>query len=142
MKRRYFCFGKRGKNLLWSNLLFILLNLAVFSGLIYFAFSASNGSGVYEEVYAKEIGLVLDSARPGMVIKIDFSKGFEIAEKNKKSNSEGMVEIKDNEVIVNLGYRRGYAFIYFSDYDVEKRFEDEYQTLVLEISEKGVKDDE
>lgn len=88
---------------------------------------ASSGAEVYEEAYAKQIGFLLDNAKPGMQIKIDFTKGLKVAEKNferklTETEKENLVWIGDGEVIIKLLDKGGYKFRYFSDYEVSEYF--------------------
>jgi len=121
---------KKG-GIIFPTVIFIVFNVMFFSMLLYFVFHASTGAFVYEQAYAKEIALVLDKAKPGMQIKIDFEKGFEIAEKNKYKKD--LVKIKDNSVIVSLNRNGGYSFDFFSDYDVDILRDGNF--IILEVKE-------
>ena len=67
----------------------------------------------------KEIALIIDNAKPGMIVSLDFSKYVEIAEKNKKP-IENVVKLNkgENRIEVNLKQKGGYSYQYFSDYEV------------------------
>ena len=129
-------FGKRGaSDLLYPVVIFIVVNLLFFSMLLIFVYRQQSGALIYEQAYAKQIAMMIDYAKPEMGVPINFSKGIEIAKKNGKTS--GLVEIddKNREVIVKLDERGGYAFKYFSDYDVKIEFADNF--LLIYIKEKG-----
>ena len=125
--------NKRGENLIFPIVIFIVLNLIFFSLLLMFVFKSSTGALVYEQAYAKQIALLIDSAKPVTQFSIDFTKGFEIAEKNELSFEEkkNLVEFKDNRVIVKLDDKGGYGFGYFSDYGVSSYFDENLLIVIL-----------
>ena len=124
-------FKDRKGEILFPVVMFIVLNLIFFSMLLFFVYKASLGALVYEQAYSKEIALMLDGAKPGMQFKIDFTKGLEVAEKNKWTGA--FVQIKDNSVVVSLDKRGGYTMNYFTDYKVGVSYEEKF--LVLEVME-------
>jgi len=134
MKRGLFILNKRAESLILSPVLFIILNLIVFMALLAFVVKSSTGAVVYEEAYAKQIALLLDKAKPGMQIQLDFEKGLKIAEKNKYAGKIVSIDKENNEVIVKLALRGGYGFKYFSDYDVVSYFNK--NILVIIVDEK------
>jgi len=119
--------NKKGSDMLFSPLIFIILNIVFFGILLAFVVKASTGAMVYEQAYAKQVALLVDGAKPGMQILVDFKEGIKNA-KGKK----GLIKI-DNEtkqVIVNLKGKGGYGYKYFSDYDVNV-YEDLEERLVV-----------
>ncbi|MEK6757997.1 MAG: hypothetical protein AABX88_02610, partial [Nanoarchaeota archaeon] len=74
--------NKRG-NILTENIVFILLNLAFVAILVLFVFSKTGDVALLEEKYAKQIALVLDSAKPGMEISMNLEVAVDKAEKEK-----------------------------------------------------------
>jgi len=134
MKRGLFILNKKADSLIMSPVLFIILNLIVFMALLAFVVKSSTGAAVYEEAYSKQIALLLDKAKPGMQIQLDFEKGLEIAEKNDYNGKIVSIDKESNEVIVKLALRGGYGFKYFSDYDVISYFNK--NILVIIVDEK------
>lgn len=130
MKKR---FNKKGEIVL-STVIFIVLNLIFFSMLIFFVLRASTGVGVYEQVDAKQIALLIDAAKPGMELRLDLAKEREMAVKNKQ-NPDNIVEIDNSEkkVIVSLASGKGYSYNYFMNYKVETEFEED--VLVMNVFE-------
>src|SRR3990167_9089783 len=70
--------NKKGLDLMHSTIIFIVLNLIFF--LAMFAFVARTGSNaaIYEQIYAKEIALAIDQARPGTTISIFYGQEADI----------------------------------------------------------------
>jgi len=126
--------NKKAENLLFPTVIFIVLNIIFFGILLIFVFKSSSGALVYEQTYAKQIALLIDEAKPGMIIKLDMEKGKEIADKNNLDESK-IVDIKDNLVKVVLGNKGGYSFKYFLDYDVSYYFDN--NVLIIVVNEKG-----
>ena len=98
-----------------------------------------------EQIYAKEIAMIGDSAKPLMMIKIDMSKGEKIAEKNGIDFSN-IVRIDGNIVEVKLTSKGGYKYSFFNDVDLnayaEKNNRNEYTGMyVLTINEKGAQNE-
>ena len=75
-------------------------------------------TAVLEERYAKQIAMIVDSAKPGMEIRINMEKAFEEADKNNW-NRDGIVSIKDGLVNVKLNEKgKGYSYSFFNDVEV------------------------
>lgn len=121
-------FRKRG-NFAWDVAVHLIIVLLVFSSVALFVSKQADGSYVYEEIYAKEIGLIIDSSKPGMEVFIDFAKGYEIAEENKKTGK--LVSYSDNIVDVSLANRGSYVFEVFTDYEVELIEDRENKKLII-----------
>ena len=79
-------------------------------------------AAVLEEGYAKKIALLIDSAKPGMVISLDMEEGVDIAKKEKWS-VERIVTIQDNIVRVQLREKGGYSYSFFNDVNVNVNFD-------------------
>ena len=124
---------KRGDDLLYSALVFILVNLAFFVLMFLFVARAGHGTSIYEQIYAKQIALLIDSAKPGTTFDIDISKLYELAE---KSNYEGnFVEINpdENKIIVKLTDGEGYSFQHFNGASIVWGLKNEEKKLHIEI---------
>jgi len=121
MKKRerqgYFLKSKKGE-MLTENVVFIILNLAFFSIIILFLFLKMGDAAPIEERYAKQIALLIDAARPGMLITLDISEAVEKAE-DKSWPLEGIISIKDNCVTVKLRDDGFYTYSFFNDVDAQ-----------------------
>ena len=107
---------KRGEILI-SNVVFIILNLAFLLILVLFLLNQGNGAIVLEESYAKQIALLIDSATPAMLIKLDMEKARKLAQDNGVPFSE-VVQIEGNVVRVRLSEKGGYTYSFFNDVEV------------------------
>ena len=112
--------NKRADNLLIERIIFLTLNVVFFIVMLMFVNSSGNRDFVYEQIYAKEIALIIDNAKPDMAILFDVSELIEIAKENRKDVSEIIkLDKEDNIVWVSLKGDRGYSYKYFSGSDVE-----------------------
>jgi len=108
--------NRRG-TLLLENVIFIILNLAFFAILILFLFKQGSGAIVLEQSYAKNIALLIDSAKPITEMKMNMKDAMDLAEKNGV-NREEIVKIDANVVKVKLTQKGGYEYSFFNDVDV------------------------
>ena len=84
-----------------------------FSILIVFVFSRSGGSAVKEEELAKQVSLIIDSAKPEMIIKINVEDYLKLA---KKENYNGeIITIKENLVTAKFRDKGGYSYSFFNN---------------------------
>jgi len=128
-------FKKKGSsNVLGPVVIFIILNLMFFSLLLYFVIKQASGAIVYEELYAKKIALLVDSARCNTDIVVDVSELSEVLKKNNYELSDvfGFNSAK-SEVVVRVASKGGYAYRHFSD--CELSFEIIGENLILKIGE-------
>lgn len=110
---------KRGAILI-ENIVFIILNVLFLSVLVLFLVKQGSGASVLEQSYSKQIAMIVDSAIPGMEIKLDMEKAKKTAEKNG-IDFEDAVTIKENIVEVKLGEGKGYEYAFFNDVFVSAR---------------------
>ena len=129
--------NKRGTSILTENVIFIILNLIFLTILILFVFSKSGGAAVLEEKYAKQIALIIDSAKPIMKITLNMQDALDKKEKDWKD--EGIVSVKDNIVTVRLREKGGYSYHFFNDVDVNKPYPDGKGNYIIIINNYGEK---
>tara|TARA_Y100000034_G_scaffold101437_1_gene125757 strand:- start:1800 stop:2207 length:408 start_codon:yes stop_codon:yes gene_type:complete len=111
---------KRG-NILVENTIFIVLNLIFLTILVLFLFSKVGSAAVLEEKYAKQIALMIDSAKPGMEIHLNMEKAFE--KKEDSWDIKNVVSINDNVVTVKLREKgNGYSYSFFNNVELEKPY--------------------
>lgn len=108
--------SKRG-TILVENIIFIILNLLFLTVLVLFLIKQGSGAIVLEQAYSKQIAMLVDSAKPVMLIKMDMDKGKSIAESNG-INFGSVVSITGNMVSVKLTEKGGYSYSFFNDVDV------------------------
>ena len=132
--------SKRG-NILTENIIFIILNIIFISILILFLFSKMGDSAVLEEKYAKQIALIIDSAKPGMEIDLEMKDAIKKAKKDwGEDRIDDIVKIDKNFVAVKLREKGGYTYSFFNDVEVSAYPDQDYQSYIFLIDEKNVEE--
>ncbi|HLA23445.1 MAG TPA: hypothetical protein VJZ93_02835 [Candidatus Nanoarchaeia archaeon] len=126
--------SKRGQ-ILPENVIFIVLNLIFLTILILFIYSKSGGEAVLEEKYAKQIALIIDSARPGMEIHLNMEDAFEKADKNGFSRDK-IISIEENLVTVKLREKGGSSYYFFNDVGLSVYYDSELKKDYVIIAGK------
>ncbi len=101
-------------NILTENIIFLVLNIVFLMILVIFLFSKTGSAVVLEEKYAKQIALIIDSAKPGMTIHLNMKDAIKIADKENK-DLNNIISIQDNVVHVQLREKGGYSYSFFND---------------------------
>ena len=130
---------RRGANILTENIIFILLTLIFFAILITFIFSRTTSAVLIEEELAKQIALIIDSARPETIIKMNVEKAVEKAEKSRYAGN--IITVENNLVNVKLHEKGGYTYSFFNDVSVSvfpdsPDSEGKIKDYIIVISEK------
>ena len=99
-----------------ENIIFIILTLIFFSILITFVFTRSSGNAIKEEELAKQVALIVDSAKPGMIIKINVEDYLELAK--KENYDKNIITINGNLVTAKFREKGGYSYSFFNDVSV------------------------
>jgi len=107
--------NRRG-NILIENVIFIILNVVFLAILAGFIYKQGNGVTVLEQSYAKNIALLIDSAKPITEMTLSMEDAFKLAKKNKIPNEE-IVTINGNIVTVKLSSDSGYQYSFFNNVD-------------------------
>jgi len=126
--------SKRG-TILAENIIFIVLNLIFLTILIIFLFSKMGDAAVLEERYAKQIALIIDSAKPVMEIHLNMEDAIKEASKEKWEGD--IVTIQENIVKVKLREKGGYSYSFFNDVDVTAYPDINGEGYILTINEKN-----
>ena len=105
---------KRGK-ILVENIIFIIITLVFLSILVVFIAKQGAGAKNLEQSYAKQIVLLIDSAKPGMVIHTDMKDAVDNDEEWFLENFDQVVRINDNIVTVKISDKGGYSYSFFND---------------------------
>ncbi|MBS3079322.1 hypothetical protein J4218_04325 [Candidatus Pacearchaeota archaeon] len=129
--------GKKGAEGLLETIVFLILNMIFFVIMMLFAYNSGTQSFIYEQAYAKQIALLIDNAKPDMVVMVDINELIPIAlKKNRAIEKVFVVDEKTNEIKVSLNPTGGYSYKYFSDNSV--KFEIKEGNLLITIGKKGV----
>ena len=113
-------------NILTENIIFIVLNLIFFTILILFVFLITGDAALLEEEYAKQIALIIDASRTGMIIHLNMENAIEKAKKEwGEDKIKNIVSITGNTVTVKLRDKGGYSYSFFNDVDAFAFFDNE-----------------
>ena len=91
-----------------------------------------SGDVTSEQIYAKQIALIIDKADVGMKINLDVSKLHDIAEGNDYRGQIINIDNELNVVRVNLVKGKGYEFKFFNGRDIVWELNEE-EELVFEV---------
>ena len=129
--------NKKGVENVAEQVIYLLVALVFFVFLLFFVNRTGSGALFLEQVYAKEIGLLIDQAKPGTLIYVDISDGYKIAKDNNLALGD-IVKINKNEVVIRLSQSKGYSFKFFSDLKInEPTFgSGNPNVLIISIGEK------
>ncbi|MBI2044059.1 hypothetical protein HYT24_01720 [Candidatus Pacearchaeota archaeon] len=108
---------KRNGQILTETVVFITLNLIFLTILMLFVLSKTGNEAFYEEKYSKQIALMIDSAKPGMIIHLNMEDAMNLASKNKVP-IENVVSINGNLVTVKLSDKSSQSYSFFNDVSV------------------------
>ena len=106
---------KRGQ-ILVENVVFIILNLIFLTILILFIYSKTGSEALLEEKYAKQIALIIDSAKPGMIIVLNMEDAIKKADGNWDLNK--VISVSGNTVTVKLREKGENSYSFFNDISV------------------------
>lgn len=122
--------NKKGKigDILMDNIIYLVLVIIFFSGMMAFVYSKMNGASVWEDFYAKEAAKVIDSAQAGDIVMLDVQQASDIAKKNGVADFEQMFQFDKakNEVCVQLSRGGKSCYNYFTNVDIVKVHENKW----------------
>ena len=128
--------NKKGVDNLMENIVFILLVLVFIALMIFPITRAGSQSILFEQIYAKQIALIIDKAQPGMEIEVDIFNAYSLAKKNRFSGNIVSIDNNENKVNVKLVDGKGYNYYYFNDVDVVWNLDKEKRVISLKIVER------
>lgn len=118
--------------ILVGNIVFIILNLLFLTMLILFITRQGGGVIILEQSYAKQIALIMDSAKPGMQIYLNMENALEIAkEKWGEDHLNEIVGIRDNMVRVRLSDKSGHSYSFFNNITIKGYYYDKLNGYVI-----------
>lgn len=100
--------------MLSSVVIFLILNVIFFAAMLFFIAWAGTGVSIKEQIYAKEIALLIDQAKPGTTITMNISELYNLAEKNKYKEIPFNINYEENKITVKLIEGKGYSYYYFT----------------------------
>ncbi len=128
---------KKKGQILVENVVFIILNLIFLTILILFIYSKIGSESLLEEKYSKQIALLIDSAKPGMIIHLNMEDAINEAKKN--NFNENIVFVSGNTITVKLREKGENSYSFFNDVDVsvypDKKNEDnKIENYIIKIN--------
>ncbi len=121
---------------LMENIVFILL-VVVFSSVMFFAITkAGNQAAIYEQIYSKELSLIINKAKPGMEIELDIFDMYRIARKNNFDGNIINIINEENKINIKLSNGGGYNYFFLNDVDVAWNLKKDERKLILKIIER------
>jgi hypothetical protein len=140
----YFTFGKKGdaEEVSWPQVIFLVLVIAFMAVFFIFAKDSLTGSLIQEEVYAKKIALMINSAQPGTDLLIDITSLKKIAIKNGVSEDlqNRTITLNNNAVLVSTrSGGKAYVYSYYSDYNISGKMNPIGEKLFYLIKVEGRK---
>ncbi len=130
--------NKKADVALINVIMFLVLNLIFVLALFVFIDYVGSRALIYEQSYAKQIALIIDNAKPDMVVSLDVSDGLEVAKKTENDFSNAF-ELKQGRIYVDLGKGGGYSYEYFTNYKIDLNLQGD--ELLISIQEKEVSDE-
>ena len=103
---------KKKGNILTENIIFLVLTLVVISILLMYTVTQSSHAGEIEEIYAKQVALMLDGVKPNSII---YLKADKILDKAEDLYKENPFIIENNKVIVKIVSGGGYSYSFFNN---------------------------
>jgi hypothetical protein len=103
-----------------DNLIYLILLVIFFAGMMMFVYSKTNGASVWEDYYAKDIVKIIDLSNPGDMVMLDVQKATGIAQKNKVDSFEEIFQFDNikGELCVKLSRGRASCYSYMNDVNV------------------------
>lgn len=110
--------NKQASDTLWNQLIFIIIVVAFAALIMLFVVRFGSRAVLREEIYAKQIALAIDKAKPGTEIIMDISEVIKTAKDNKFKGDLIKIDNENNKVSVHLISGKGYSYTFFSDNEV------------------------
>lgn len=78
-------------------------------------YRVQHNTALYEQLYAKEIALVIDRAEPGMEVQFDLTRAYNLATKNNLKGEIMRIDPREHTIIVRLTDGKGYSYHFFNN---------------------------
>jgi len=128
--------NKKGSDLVFPIVIFLVLNIAFFVIMMLFVQRVSSSAMIFEEAYAKKIGLLLNRAEPEMKFEIDVSDLVKVALKNgiepEHLNRIINIDTEKGKVFVRAKQEGGFNYHFFSEIKINQNRESPTTRLNVE----------
>ncbi len=108
-------------DIIWDNAIYLIVLVLFFMGMFVFLQQQTNGAGVWEDFYAKEIAKTVNLAKPGDEIKLDVQKATIVAKKSKVDSFNHLFEFDNVNSKVCISLNRGgrkTCYSYYNNVDI------------------------
>ncbi|MBR9704611.1 hypothetical protein GOV12_04310 [Candidatus Pacearchaeota archaeon] len=122
---------KKGSVIILNTIVFIVIVVLFSAIMIFFAIRMGKSAPTFEELFSKQIALVIDKSLPGTNISMDISSLYEISRDNEYQGDLVKIDNKNNFVFIKLVNGKGYSYKFFSDYDILWNIEDKRLYLYI-----------
>ena len=108
---------KAAENVITSTVVYLLIAILFFAGMLLILWNQTNGASVWEEYYSKELTKLINLAKPGDEIIIDVQKATQVAKGNEVATFSEIFSFDNAEkkVCVKLSQGRQTCYSYFND---------------------------
>ena len=109
--------NKAAENVITSTVVYLLIAILFFAGMLLILWNQTNGASVWEEYYSKELTKLINLAKPGDEIAIDVQKATQVAKDNNVATFSEIFTFDNAEkkVCVKLSQGRQTCSSYFND---------------------------
>src|SRR3989338_2434659 len=122
--------NKKSESFLIEQLVFILLTL-VFVVIGIFIVRTGDNTAFIEQIYAKQLALIINKAEAGMESEIDITRLLNLAQKNKFNGNIITIDNNENKVNIKLTQGSGYEYYFFNDNNIVWNVNKEERKLIL-----------
>jgi|APSaa5957512576_1039674.scaffolds.fasta_scaffold74472_2 hypothetical protein len=126
---------KKAVNVTLENIVYTLFLVFFVVSVTFLIVRPSGGVSAYEQIYAKQIALMIDKAEPGMKIEMDIYDIYILAKENDFNGKWINIDNDKNGVKVMLDKGEGYRFSYFNDVSIVWNVDKDAKILSMKIIE-------
>jgi hypothetical protein len=134
--------NKKASELLTSAIVFIIAVLLFIAMLSFFISRTGKMAPIYEQLYSKQIVLIIDKAIPGTNISLDITKLYEVTDDNKYSGDMINIDNELNVVHVKLANGKGYSYKFFNNNDISWNIKENEKRLYINVLGNSLDDGE
>ncbi|MBS3080561.1 hypothetical protein J4221_03755 [Candidatus Pacearchaeota archaeon] len=123
--------NKKSESFLIEQLVFILLTLVFVVAIGIFIVRTGDNTAFIEQIYAKQLALIINKAEAGMESEIDITRLLNLAQKNKFNGNIITIDNNENKVNIKLTQGSGYEYYFFNDNNIVWNVNKEERKLIL-----------
>jgi len=109
-------------SILTETTVFLILNLIYIGILIVFLVNSANSVVLMQEIYAKQIVLLINSAEPNSFVFLNMQDAIdEVRENWGEEHIEDIISVKRNVIKVQLTEKSSYEYSFFNDIEIKNK---------------------